>query len=50
MCMKIMLACGGGVGLKNIPLNVIPAMRRLGINSETINQIITENPKTVFSH
>lgn len=50
MCMKIMLACGGGVGLKNIPLNVIPAMRRLGIDSETIEQIVTENPKTVFSY
>lgn len=50
MCLKIMLGCGGGTGLKNIPVNVIPALRNLEIETETINQIVIENPKTVLCY
>lgn len=50
MCMKVMLGCGGGVGLKNIPLNVIPTLRSLGVDAETIDQIVIENPKNALCH
>lgn len=50
MCMKIMLSLWGGVGLKNIPANVIPAFLERGIHLEMINQILVENPASVFCH
>jgi len=48
MCMKTMLTCGGGIGLKNIPMNLLPALTVRGIDSVTINKIVVENPKQVF--
>lgn len=50
MCMKIMLTCGGGFGLKNIPMNVLPALTTLDIDLDTINRITVENPKQVLCH
>jgi phosphotriesterase-related protein len=50
MCMKVMLVCGGGVGLRNIPANTLPALSTRGINPETIHMISVENPQRVFGY
>jgi phosphotriesterase-related protein len=50
MCMKIMLECGGGMGLKNIPVNTIPALLARGIDQEIVNQIVIENPMFALCH
>lgn len=50
MCMKIMLECGGGMGLKNIPVHTMPALIARGIDQEIVNQIVIENPRQVLCH
>ncbi len=50
VCMKIMQNCWGGIGFKNIPSNVIPALAARGIHPEIINQIVIENPAKVLCH
>lgn len=50
MFMKIMLTCGGGNGLANIPGKTLPALLARGVDPEVLNSIVVENPRRVFCH
>jgi phosphotriesterase-related protein len=50
MFMKIMLECGGGIGLKNIPLHTLPALIAWGIDPEILNKIVIDNPRRALCH
>ncbi len=49
ICYKIQLACWGGPGYAHIVENVIPLMRVYSYSEESINTLIINNPKEMFT-
>ncbi|KXB05980.1 hypothetical protein AKJ52_02725 [candidate division MSBL1 archaeon SCGC-AAA382C18] len=48
ICTKGQLKKYGGLGFDHLLLNIIPRLKRVGINEKTINKIFIENPKRVL--
>jgi phosphotriesterase-related protein len=49
MALKMMLKTYGGYGYSHILEHIVPELRRRGVSSKQVRNMLVENPKRVFA-